>query len=63
MHGIFCETPSYFMKSDGESPLDGGDKCQNAGYFPNYWVAVKELSLSYKIGGTILSAIYIQYGS
>ena len=28
-----------------------------------YWVAVKELKLSYYIGGTILIAIYTHYGN
>ena len=28
-----------------------------------YWVAVKELNLSYYIGGTILITIYTHYGN
>ena len=32
-------------------------------YTSNYWVAVKELNLSYYIGETLLFTIYTHYGN
>ena len=38
--------------------VDGGNLAP-----PGYWVAVKELKLSYYIGETLLFTIYTQYGN
>ena len=38
-----------------------GTRARSLGSF--YWVAVKEINLSYYVGGTILITIYTHYGN